>query len=378
MNAAHDDSIRPLTSLRFIAALLVFLSHYGGYPYGRAEQFWQSILIEGHAGVTIFFVLSGFLITLRYLPLITERRFSLYDYFLRRAARILPLYWILLAVSLILSPYTPVKVFAPFPLANVLLVQAYFKQLSTTFIVAAWSLTVEGSFYIVAPVILHFCAAFGRDTRSIFITLVVWVLGLFGIGLVLVWIARTGGLNQPYGFMEDFDFMIHGTLFGRGFNFGVGIFLAWLYLKYRSTLWMRTTAVQTAPMLFILCLLGIGASQIAMNVAGGALSGWPFNYAVAFFAGLMILSLTCPTGYVVRLLSNRLLVYTGRTSYALFLLQTSTLGVSLYLLLPVGIFAMPVLYLLLNVLSAICYEIIEQPCNRLLVRASEHLQLRRA
>src|SRR5687767_10110373 len=82
MNPPHE--IRPLTALRAIAALLVFLSHYSGLHYERAAQPWQSIIIEGHAGVTIFFVLSGFLITLRYLPDIQARQFSTYDYFLKR------------------------------------------------------------------------------------------------------------------------------------------------------------------------------------------------------------------------------------------------------------------------------------------------------
>ena len=86
MNPPHE--IRPLTALRAIAALLVFLSHYSGLHYERAAYPWQSILIEGHAGVTIFFVLSGFLITLRYLPDIQARRFSSYDYFLKDHFRV--------------------------------------------------------------------------------------------------------------------------------------------------------------------------------------------------------------------------------------------------------------------------------------------------
>src|SRR5215207_8097819 len=91
-----DNEMRPLTSLRMIAALLVFLHHY--YPFAaepRSANFWQSIALEGHIGVTVFFVLSGFLITLRYYNTFKSKpsREQLFDYIRKRIARIYPLYF---------------------------------------------------------------------------------------------------------------------------------------------------------------------------------------------------------------------------------------------------------------------------------------------
>ena len=72
-----------LDGLRAIAAVLVVFFHYGGPDW-----------LQGWAGVQMFFVLSGFLITT--LMLREERgtgRVSLSEFYLRRAFRILPVYW---------------------------------------------------------------------------------------------------------------------------------------------------------------------------------------------------------------------------------------------------------------------------------------------
>jgi peptidoglycan/LPS O-acetylase OafA/YrhL len=375
MDAPHDSSIRPLTSLRFLAALLVFLSHYGGYVYSRAEQPWQSILIEGHAGVTVFFVLSGFLITLRYLPAIHERQFTFRQYFVRRAARILPLYWFILALTLLLTPLTGFQLYMPVPIVNWTLTQGYFNDLSQSFLIAAWSLSIEESFYLIAPVILYFCAVFKQETRAVFLTLTAWVIGLLAAGSALVWIAQSAGLNHAYGFMNDYGFMLFFTIFGRGFTFCLGIFMAWLYLKYRNTLWKHPHAAQNALLLFGLSGLGIGIAEIGMNAAGGIINGWPFNQVIAFFSAWMILALTCPTGWLSRLLSQRLPVYLGHISYALYLLQTTTMARGLFLnLLPsLGLLTTPVFYVVLSVCGAALYQVVERPARRFIIRAGSYL-----
>ena len=91
------QEIRALTSLRMIAALLVFLHHcYYTYVIEHLGIF-AGIVRQGHIGVTIFFVLSGFLITMRYYPKFDSAGFRgrrlVFDYFRKRFARIYPLYF---------------------------------------------------------------------------------------------------------------------------------------------------------------------------------------------------------------------------------------------------------------------------------------------
>jgi len=87
-----------LDCLRGVAITLVFLHHVEG-PINGLNAFrlgfgpWQALAIAGHTGVSLFFLLSGFLIVRPFLREIrggvpTSRR----EYFRRRALRILPLY----------------------------------------------------------------------------------------------------------------------------------------------------------------------------------------------------------------------------------------------------------------------------------------------
>src|SRR6187551_1792962 len=76
-----------LDGLRAIAASMVVLFHFGGPD-----------IVQGWIGVHLFFVLSGFLITTL---LLREHdragRVALVDFYLRRAFRILPVYFLVLA-----------------------------------------------------------------------------------------------------------------------------------------------------------------------------------------------------------------------------------------------------------------------------------------
>ena len=96
------SALRPLhglQGLRGIAALLVVLTH-------AAEELSNRGLVQseldfpfGNFGVDIFFVISGFIIVYSSVPLFRSNRASL-GFILRRAARIIPLYWIVSTIYL--------------------------------------------------------------------------------------------------------------------------------------------------------------------------------------------------------------------------------------------------------------------------------------
>ena len=96
--------IPALDGLRGIAILLVLVQnagHFGAHPSGA---FWVTALIAaiGWVGVQLFFVLSGFLITVKLLE--TQSASNYFSVFFgRRVLRIFPLYYAALIVGLLIG-----------------------------------------------------------------------------------------------------------------------------------------------------------------------------------------------------------------------------------------------------------------------------------
>ena len=81
---AEAPHIKPLTSLRFFAAIWVVLFHY--WPH-LAVAGMPPLIAKGYLGVELFFVLSGFILCHVYLPQFEEGRFRYGDFLWARLAR---------------------------------------------------------------------------------------------------------------------------------------------------------------------------------------------------------------------------------------------------------------------------------------------------
>lgn len=363
--------IRPLTALRFLAALIVFVHHYSGIPYGRVGDPLQSLAVEGHIGVTVFFVLSGFLITLHYAPAIAARKFSWGDYLLKRAARVLPLYFVVLALTMLLEGQA---LFTPQTLSLWTLTQSYFDLYKFSGISTAWTLSVEVTFYLLAPLMLM---STGKSLRRAGVALGLWVAGghLLGWGLILL--SNTTGLVRDAHFMPHVYHVVLYSPIGRMPDFLWGALCALVYLRYQRTLWNGSGRAALATALAAGSLFAIGALMFAMNQAGGITfmagdritAGWWYNYGIAAASGVLILALTHPNTPFARLLGKPLPVYLGQISYALYLLHMTPLVAWLQgTLNPAHLLFLPLFYALANVVSAAFYESVEQPARRLLLR----------
>jgi peptidoglycan/LPS O-acetylase OafA/YrhL len=141
-----------LDGLRAISVLLVVLAH----ARGREEWLW----IRGANGVTVFFVLSGYLITTLALREEAVRgRIDLGAFYLRRTFRILPMYYLTLAIYCVLvlvlhaDPDRHDKFVRALPYYL-----AYFQEwphlvLKSVPFELSWSLGIEEKFYLVWPVL---------------------------------------------------------------------------------------------------------------------------------------------------------------------------------------------------------------------------------
>jgi peptidoglycan/LPS O-acetylase OafA/YrhL len=148
--SAQDAShLSALDALRGLAIVLVVIGHYlpqhvVGGSLGEALQPW------GLGGVTLFFLLSGFLIGRN-----LSRGEALVGYALRRVFRILPAYWAAIVVLIVVHRFILGEAdFGTFRdvVFNALLLQDVGRVPYLN--LAFWTLLIEAKFYILAPLLV--------------------------------------------------------------------------------------------------------------------------------------------------------------------------------------------------------------------------------
>ena len=93
-----------LTGIRAIAAFMVFFHHNNMFSEKKFGIFIHDFVKELHVGVTMFFVLSGFLICYRYYDNIEIRNKKwILIYIQNRIARIYPMYFIMTTITFLFS-----------------------------------------------------------------------------------------------------------------------------------------------------------------------------------------------------------------------------------------------------------------------------------
>ena len=85
MNIKH---IKPLTSMRFIFCLMVFLSHItdllNNSDKPQVRMISSNIFSEGYIGVSFFFILSGFILSYAYQERVLTNKISDYEFIINR------------------------------------------------------------------------------------------------------------------------------------------------------------------------------------------------------------------------------------------------------------------------------------------------------
>lgn len=142
-----------MTGLRFVGALMVFGFHVLATPMlatGAAGRVMSWVFAQGSAGVSFFFILSGFVLTWSARPNDTARAF-----WRRRFAKIYPNHFVtfLGAAGILILKGLGIGVLAA--VANLLLIQAWIPSASIYFGMntPSWSLACEAFFYAMFPLI---------------------------------------------------------------------------------------------------------------------------------------------------------------------------------------------------------------------------------
>jgi len=157
-----------LNLIRFLCFLLVFTCHFvnnggngivGNMNAWWSEEFIQRVSFFGKEGVTLFFVLSGFMLSR---PLIQELgssgKISIVNFYSRRVRRILPLYLLFLFILLLINLVSNHSGFnseeIPYLLTFIYNWGLYFDLIGGTRAVITWSLSIEAQLYLIFPLFL--------------------------------------------------------------------------------------------------------------------------------------------------------------------------------------------------------------------------------
>lgn len=285
----------PLTGIRALGASIVFFDHFSLWP-------------DSHIALNVmafFFELSGFLIVRIYYEQLQFTRQWLGKYFLNRAARIYPVYFLLLTAGALAQHVT-----APWVLfKNYTFLHGLFH--GTPFIIQpSWSLTVEECFYFLAPLFMLLARRVSAFAP--------WALGFFLLAGALV----ISKLN--IGFLATPNFVLSTTFFGHFAEFMAGLSLALAVIKLEKS---SSTSAPGARRTWA-GLAGVSALVAAMAMIYRHPSP---NYHMVILINNFLIPVPIAVLYwglirentrLSRFLSGGVFGLLGRSSYAFYLLHT--------------------------------------------------------
>jgi len=370
-----------LTGIRFFLALWVIVYHQSGSDRPWFEQLdlaqpWMSVVRTGYAAVSIFFILSGFVLAYNYnlrAPWTPRERWR---FGIARFSRIYPAYFLGLCAMAPLIAYRLTKEFslpgaardAWSGLLSFSLLQSWLPQTALTWNVPGWSLSNEAFFYACFPFVGIWI--WRADTLRAFLTWVaaLWVLSLFA-PLWAVWLPVPGfgdiTAQTPMVSSSPWAEVIRYNPLIRMVEFCAGILVGRIFFQIETRLAGRGYWFYL-PGIAVSCLVASQAHRIPYPVMHNGL-------LLPVYA-CTILGLALSGGWVARWLSTGVLVFLGNVSYSMYILHLplfawlSILWVRLLHWEPSGLLWQATYIAVVVLISSLVYKGLEEPAHYWLKR----------
>ena len=278
-----------LDGFRGLAAYIVVVSHatnatdLAGGLLGRGA---------GQIGVMLFFVLSGFLMGLLYLGKQFDRA-SVWRFVVRRVARVVPLYYIVLTAALIAAGVSSWigRDFTLYAVEPSDLVYHYgFIHGASVF----WTIPVELQFY------LAFIGVWWLYSKS---QMIFWLC----LAAATVWFFL--GNTHLMGTPILLDYIVY---------FLAGLFLSQIFRKFRPGRLWSAGFIGAAAITFLL-FPGVSAAVFGKSLSADPALMWQSPLYLAAATALLLTSVLAPAAR--QLMANRFMIFSGRISYSMYLLH---------------------------------------------------------
>ena len=383
------SKIDTLTSLRFFAAAAIVVYHSRGH-FGIPSDYLSPFVLD--QGVSFFFVLSGFILSLVYGEKLKEgglnagsRLADILSFIVARFARIWPLHVATLVLVAFLLPekwnhdLSPVNL-----LASLCLMQSWIpiNDVSFAFNGVSWSLSAELFFYLSFPFLI---VAYEKN----------WLRNsLLALGLMtsLACLCATMGFPELVGNSVSMHELMYVSPLSRVFEFSLGIGAFALARRWHINLRAGEAAagassfklrlvftIMEVAVLLIGLFVAYRSTRISSFLAGAMdtlLPGLkaPLNLwlmhggSVALVFALMIIVFSFGRGLLSKVLSWPLLVYLGEISFSVYLSHRLLLHYYYNHFATVdGAMPIAVYWLVLLSVSHLLYVFVECPCRSLIV-----------
>lgn len=339
-----------LDGFRGVSIFIVILGHLN-FRWGNVTL--ANLLQDGHLGVYIFFVISGFLITTLILKeKSTNGTVSLRRFYMRRFLRIFPVAVLYLSVICLLNYFFSLDVSLVAVLAAALYLRNFsFMGEGSWYVNHYWSLSVEEQFYLIFPFFLKW------NLRVYKILIPLTILTIVGVRLVY---SQGGVTGDGMVFLLDFlDKGLEGILIGSLFSILVfqGMISFAVLRRFRL-------ALNIILPILILAVCNNNLNNYLIHVIPSFLSNTFLYILISLF---ILNNITYSKDLFFKFLNCKVMVLIGILSYSIYIWQQLFTVSEAYVPGSSSLpwYGFPLNVVLLAIVSFLSYKYYEKPVRNL-------------
>jgi peptidoglycan/LPS O-acetylase OafA/YrhL len=330
MQIHSKQHIKALTGMRFFAAFLVLLMHFSDYV--KLPDIFLPIIKAGGIGVSFFFVLSGFLLYIRYGQIFENQilKKDILNFYKSRIFRIYPAYFLgLLIVTIIhctasaILEANPLQNISTFSwIINLFALQTFSPSIITQqfWNAPSWSVSTEFFFYFIFPFFLYFFTKHIQSGYNLILAIVLFLAMWVLLRTIVVFGAFAGWFDKLFWV----DYLSDRNFFWRFWEFGIGVLVGKLLITnqfnfLRSKINRNIIILTSIAIIFVIAYmpwpLGEMSQLLARVMRLAILNTIPFAIIIA----------VCCSGenFLSKALENKLTLYLGECSFAIYIYHWS-------------------------------------------------------
>ena len=352
-----NKHIIQLDGIRFFGMFSVMIAHWLQWQWGN--EFIKSIPFTH--GVTLFFVLSGFLISRilfsnrdSYLPNNKGRVQLIKSFYIRRSLRIFPVYYLLI-IGLIVINYQNTREIFPWLSTYTLNVYQYTHEMHVGNFNHFWSLAVEEQFYLFWPFVIIYI----KPSRNLIAIAAVVSLSL--LARFCLYYNNYHWMTTSYSTFSNLDAL------------GLGAMLAYITLYQKEIVKTLAKPIWLYISLFLYLLLFVVCSKLDIEWYQTVFD--PLMFSIVSMLIVLRASTNSFKSVMKSILENKFIAYSGKVSYGMYIFHLFIPGLVYWLIPeteffnswhPSSKYILFILYYLLTfTLAHFSWRFVERPLNNL-------------